>query len=153
MKVTRHEKILELIERKDIETQEELAEELRKSGIEITQATVSRDIKELKLIKVLGEQGKYKYAAIVKNENDLSDKLANIFSHSVVSVENINNFVIVKTLSGSGNAAAEAIDSLNFKEIAGTIAGDNTIFIMARTSEQAFEIVKKMKRVIRERGV
>ncbi|AAO36119.1 arginine repressor [Clostridium tetani] len=153
MKVTRHEKILELIERKDIETQEELAEELRKSGIEITQATVSRDIKELKLIKVLGEQGKYKYAAIVKNENDLSDKLANIFSHSVVSVENINNFVVVKTLSGSGNAAAEAIDSLNFKEIAGTIAGDNTIFIMARTSEQAFEIVKKMKRVIRERGV
>lgn len=153
MKVTRHEKILELIERKDIETQEELAEELRKSGIEITQATVSRDIKELKLIKVLGEHGKYKYAAIVKNENDLSDKLANIFSHSVVSVENINNFVVVKTLSGSGNAAAEAIDSLNFKEIAGTIAGDNTIFIMARTSEQAFEIVKKMKRVIRERGV
>lgn len=153
MKVTRHEKILELIEKKDIETQEELAEELRKSGIEITQATVSRDIKKLKLIKVLGEEGRYKYASTAKNEVDLSDKLVNIFSHSVISVENVNNFVVVKTLSGSGNAAAETIDSLNFKEIVGTIAGDNTIFIMARTSEQAFEIVKKMKRVIREQGV
>ncbi|MBE6065362.1 arginine repressor [Clostridium cochlearium] len=153
MKITRHEKILELIQKKDIETQEELAEELRKSGIEITQATVSRDIKELKLIKVLGENGRYKYAAIAKNENDLSDKLVNIFSHSVISVESVNNFVVVKTLSGSANAAAEAIDSLNFKGIAGTLAGDNTIFIMARTSEQAFEIVERMKKVIREQGV
>lgn len=153
MKITRHEKILELIQKKDIETQEELAEELRKSGIEITQATVSRDIKELKLIKVLGENGRYKYAAIAKNENDLSDKLVNIFSHSVISVESVNNFVVVKTLSGSANAAAEAIDSLNFKGIAGTLAGDNTIFIMARTSEQAFEIVERMKKVIIEQGV
>ena len=87
MKVTRHEKILELIEKKDIETQEDLAEELRKSGIEITQATVSRDIKKLKLIKVLGENNKYKYASIIKDDNNLSNKLTNIFSHSVTSVE------------------------------------------------------------------
>lgn len=153
MKVTRHEKILKLIEKKDIETQEELAEELRKGGIEVTQATVSRDIKKLKLIKVSGEEGKYKYASTIQSEIDLSDKLVNIFSHSVISVENVNNFVVVKTLSGSGNAAAETIDSLDFKEIVGTIAGDNTIFIMARTEEQAFEIVEKMKRVIREQGV
>lgn len=153
MKVTRHEKILELIEKKDIETQEDLAEELRKSGIEITQATVSRDIKELKLIKVLGENNKYKYASIIKNDNNLSNKLTNIFSHSVTSVENVNNFVVVKTLSGSANAAAEAIDSLGFKGIAGTLAGDNTIFIMARTPEQAFEIVARVKKIIREQGV
>ena len=153
MKVTRHEKILELIEKKDIETQEDLAEELRKSGIEITQATVSRDIKKLKLIKVLGENNKYKYASIIKNDNNLSNKLTNIFSHSVTSVENVNNFVVVKTLSGSANAAAEAIDSLGFKGIAGTLAGDNTIFIMARTPEQAFEIVARVKKIIREQGV
>lgn len=153
MKVTRHEKILELIEKKDIETQEDLAEELRKSGIEITQATVSRDIKKLKLIKVLGENNKYKYASIIKNDNNLSNKLTNIFSHSVTSVENVNNFVVVKTLSGSANAAAEAIDSLGFKGIAGTLAGDNTIFIMARTPEQAFEIVVRVKKIIREQGV
>lgn len=153
MKVTRHEKILELIEKKDIETQEDLAEELRKTGIEITQATVSRDIKELKLIKVLGENNKYKYASIIKNDNNLSNKLTNIFSHSVTSVENVNNFVVVKTLSGSANAAAEAIDSLGFKGIAGTLAGDNTIFIMARTPEQAFEIVARVKKIIREQGV
>src|SRR3712207_2458714 len=109
MKVSRHARILELIKTKDIETQEELAEELKRSGIEVTQATVSRDIKQLKLIKVLSNNGRYKYATIsnTSSESNLSHKLVNIFSQSIVSVENVNNFVVIKTLSGSANAAAE----------------------------------------------
>ncbi|WP_027624665.1 arginine repressor [Clostridium lundense] len=150
MKVTRHAKILELITSKNIETQEELAEELRKTGMNVTQATVSRDIKELKLIKVLSNNGKYKYATINHTENYLSNKLVNIFSQSVVHVENVLNFVVIKTLPGSASAAAEAIDSLNFDGIAGTLAGDNTIFVMARSSEQAIQITQRMKKMITE---
>ncbi|MEY8762273.1 MULTISPECIES: arginine repressor [Clostridium] len=148
MKVTRHAKILEIINSNDIETQEELAEQLRKSGMNVTQATVSRDIKELKLIKVLSDTGRYKYATISHTENVLSNKLINIFSQTVTGVENVNNFVIVKTLSGSAPAAAEAIDSLNFFGIAGTLAGDNTIFVMARDDEKAQNITQRMKKMI-----
>ncbi|AKN34037.1 ArgR family transcriptional regulator [Clostridium carboxidivorans P7] len=148
MKITRHAKILEIINSKNIETQEELAEELIKSGMDVTQATVSRDIKELKLIKVLADDGNYKYATIVHTESFLSNKLINIFSQTVVSVENIDKFVIIKTMTGSAAAAAEAIDTLNFDGVAGTIAGDNTIFLLARDSEKAEIIAQKMKKMI-----
>ncbi len=148
MKVLRHAKIIEIINSKVIETQEELAEELKRCGMDVTQATVSRDIKELKLIKVLSNSGKYKYVAITPEQNFLSNKLVNIFSQTVLYVENIENMVIVKTITGSASAAAEAIDSLNFEEIAGTIAGDNTIFIIVRTLEKAQELVKKIKKLL-----
>lgn len=150
MKVLRHAKIIEIINSKEIETQEELAEELKNNGMDVTQATVSRDIKELKLIKVLSSSGKYKYVAISPEQNFLSNKLVNIFAHTVLSAENVNNFVVVKTITGSASAAAEAIDSLNFDEIAGTIAGDNTIFIMVRTTEKAQEVVKKIKKMLND---
>jgi transcriptional regulator of arginine metabolism len=150
MKVLRHAKIIEIINSKEIETQEELAEELKNNGMDVTQATVSRDIKELKLIKVLSTSGKYKYVAISPEQNFLSNKLVNIFAHTVLSAENVNNFVVVKTITGSASAAAEAIDSLNFDEIAGTIAGDNTIFIMVRTTEKAQEVVKKIKKMLND---
>lgn len=148
MKVLRHAKIIEIINSKEIETQEELADELKSCGIDVTQATVSRDIKELKLIKVLSNSGKYKYVAITPEQNFLSNKLVNIFSHTVLYVENIENFVIIKTISGSASAAAEAIDSLSFDEIAGTIAGDNTIFIIVRTKEKAEELVGKIRKLL-----
>ena len=148
MKIQRHAKILEIINTKDIDTQEELAEELKKRGMDVTQATVSRDIKELKLIKVLSEKGTYKYATISQNEGLLSNKLVNVFSNTVINVENVQNFVVVKTLSGSGSAAAEAIDSMSFEGIAGTIAGDNTIFILTMNEEKAQEIVKKLKKLL-----
>ncbi|MCI1943759.1 arginine repressor [Clostridium luticellarii] len=150
MKVTRHAKILEIINSNDIETQEELAEKLKKSGMNVTQATVSRDIKELKLIKVLSDSGRYKYATIAHTENVLSNKLINIFAQTVTGVENVNNFVVIKTISGSASAAAEAIDSLNFIGIAGTLAGDNTIFVMARDNEKAQNITQRMKKMISE---
>lgn len=148
MKVLRHAKIIEIINSKEIETQEELAEELKRCGMDVTQATVSRDIKELKLIKVLSNSGKYKYVAITPEQNFLSNKLVYIFSQTVLYVENVENIVIVKTISGSAPAAAEAIDSLGFDEIAGTLAGDNTIFIIVRGTEKAQELVRKIKKLL-----
>jgi len=96
MKLARHAKILEIINSQDIETQEELAEELKKSGMNVTQATVSRDIKELKLIKVLSETGKYKYATITHTESFMSNKLVSIFTQTVINVETVENFVVGK---------------------------------------------------------
>lgn len=150
MKITRHAKILEIINNKDIETQEELAEELKKSGIDVTQATVSRDIKELKLIKVLSNNGGYKYAAIAPTENILSDRLVSIFVQTVLLIDYVNNFIVIKTISGSANAAAEAIDSLGWDGIMGTIAGDNTIFIITRSNEKAEELVSRLKKLVSE---
>ena len=148
MKSKRHSKILEIISEKDIETQEELAEELKLLGFNVTQATVSRDIKILKLTKVLTEGGRYKYAYIHQGDGDVSHKLVSILSQTTLNVENIDKFVVIKTLSGSASAAAEAIDSLKMDGIAGTIAGDNTIFIITRTIESAEALVNNIKKLI-----
>ncbi|MGL4874796.1 MAG: arginine repressor [Clostridium sp.] len=145
MKSRRHEKILEIISEKDIETQEELAEALRLAGFDVTQATVSRDIKNLRLIKMQSINGNYKYAEPKSDNSKLSDKLANILTNAVISVENIDKMVVVKTFAGGGSAAAEAIDNLGFENIAGTVAGDNTIFILVRTIEGAELIVSSIK--------
>ncbi len=150
MKVTRHAKILEIINTKEIETQDELADELKRGGMDVTQATVSRDIKELKLTKVLSNNGKYRYAAISPSENYLSNKLVNIFTQTVLQVENVDNFIVIKTISGSAAAAAEALDSLNLDGIAGTIAGDNTLFILTRNLDKAKEIVQKIKKMLND---
>lgn len=148
MKPRRHSKILEIIRDKDIETQEELAEELKGAGFDVTQATVSRDIKILKLIKMQSSSGSYRYIASATEQRDINDKLSSILSNAVVSVENVDKFVVVKTLSGSANAAAEAIDTLIPTEIAGTIAGDDTIFILVRSIEKAEDLVSKLRKMI-----
>ena len=144
MKSKRHERILEIIKEKDIETQEELAEELKKSGFDVTQATVSRDIKNLKLLKMQSAFGKYKYVVPTKDTTNITDKLANILKNAVVSVENIDKMVVVKTFTGGASAASEAIDSLDFDDIAGTVAGDNTIFILVRSISGAENLVEKI---------
>ncbi len=148
MKIARHAKILELITQNDIETQEELVDSLRRQGMDVTQATVSRDVKELKLIKVLSASGRYKYASIAQGESVLSEKLVNIFTQTVLNVDYVGNSILIKTLSGSGSAAAEAIDTLGWDGIVGTIAGDNTILILARTDEKARELVGKFKKLL-----
>ena len=148
MKSKRHNKILEIINGKDIETQEELAEELKMAGFDVTQATVSRDIKILKLIKMQSASGKYRYVAPSKEQKDINDKLASILSNAAVSVENVDKFVVVKTLTGSANAVAEAIDTLFDTDVAGTIAGDNTIFILVRNIEKAEELVTRVRKMI-----
>ncbi|AIY84388.1 arginine repressor [Clostridium baratii] len=145
MKSKRHEKILEIIKNKDIETQEELAEELKKLGFDVTQATVSRDIKNLKLLKMQSSTGSYRYVVPTKESSNISDKLANILSNAVTHVENVDKMVVVKTFTGGASAAAEAIDTLGFEDIAGTVAGDNTIFILVRTLSGAEEIVDRIK--------
>ena len=146
MKSKRHLKILEIIAQRDIETQEDLAETLKSEGFDVTQATV--DIKNLKLIKMQGPSGKYKYAVPKTNENNMSDKLTNVLANLTTSVENIDKMVVVKTVSAGAAPVAEAIDSFGFDEIAGTIAGENTIFIMLRTTEGAEELVVKIRNLI-----
>ena len=135
MKSARHNLILEIIESKDIETQEELAEELKNRGVKVTQATVSRDIKELRLLKVLSEHGGYKYATVERAEKGMNDRFARILVESIVNIDSVNNLVVVNTLSASANAAAEAIDSMKWNEVMGTIAGDNTVLIITRSNE------------------
>ncbi|WP_194190301.1 arginine repressor [Clostridium chrysemydis] len=145
MKSKRHDKILEIIKLKDIETQEDLADALRNEGFDVTQATVSRDIKNLRLIKMQAANGKYKYAVPTNESSKLTDKLENILANAVTHVENIDKMVVVKTFTGGASAAAEAIDSLGFEDIAGTVAGDNTIFILVRTTESVEIIVQRIK--------
>lgn len=148
MRSKRHEEILKIISNKEIETQEELADELREKGYDVTQATVSRDIKTLKLTKVLGSEGRYAYSTISQTSEHISNKMKQILMNTIIDVEAVDKFVVVKTLSGSGSAAGEAIDTLGFSDIAGTIAGDNTIFILVRNTETALEIVSVLKEFI-----
>lgn len=149
MKISRHAKILEIIEKHPTETQEELAEELKKSGFNVTQATVSRDIKELKLVKVLDENGIYKYAALREHDSMLNERLVKVFAESVLSIDYAGNIVVLKTFSGAANAACEAIDVLDFKEIVGTIAGDDTIFALVRNAESVEYVIEKLKKLMK----
>ena len=143
MKNDRQAAILSIIETQDIETQEELADALRASGIAVTQATVSRDIKELRLLKVLSEKGGYKYATVERAEKGMNDRFARILAESIVNIEPVNNLIVVNTLTASANAAGEAIDSMKWSEVMGTIAGDNTLLIITRSNEAAEALMGK----------
>ncbi|MGE5631938.1 MAG: arginine repressor [Caulobacteraceae bacterium] len=149
MKISRHAKILEVIEKNPIETQEELAEELKKNGFDVTQATVSRDIKELKLVKVLDENGIYKYATLKEQDSMLNERLVKVFTESVLSIDYAGNIIVIKTFSGAANAACEAIDVLDFKEIVGTIAGDDTIFALVRNADNVEIVIDKLKKMMK----
>ena len=149
MKENRHSIILEIIKNEDIETQDDLADRLRARKINVTQATVSRDIKELNLIKTLSHTGKYKYAQVSTNNNSTISALSYIFSNTAISVERVDKILVVKTITASAAVAAEAIDSFNLEGIAGTIAGDNTIFILVRTDEKAEELKLEIEKLIK----
>ena len=148
MKSTRHSLILEIIEQKDIETQEELAEELKRRGVKVTQATVSRDIKELRLLKVLSDHGGYKYATVERAEKGMSERFIRILSESVISLDNVGNLIVIKTLSASANAAAEAIDVSEMPGVVGTISGDNTFVAIMRTQEDSLVFMEELKNII-----
>jgi len=147
MKTNRQDAILRIINTREIETQEELAEALREQGFKVTQATVSRDIKELRLIKINGNQSVYRYARPDRQESAVSDRLIRILSDSMISVDYSGQMVVAKTLSGSANVAAEAIDTMDWPEVMGTIAGDNTIFIAVKNEEDAAEIAGKIRKL------
>ncbi|MDN5352205.1 MAG: transcriptional regulator of arginine metabolism [Clostridiales bacterium] len=148
MKYSRHTKILEIIDEKDIETQDELASELRAAGFQVTQATVSRDIKEMRLIKVLTKDGRYKYASIREKEGVVNERFLKIFRNSVTSIDYAGNLIVIRTLVGSASAAAVSIDALNMKDIVGTIAGDDTIFLAIKDSEKVQELMKQFKELL-----
>lgn len=148
MKSARHNLILEIIENKDIETQEELAEELKNRGVRVTQATVSRDIKELRLLKVLSEHGGYKYATVERAEKGMNDRFGRILAESIVNIESVNNLIVVNTLSASAGAAGEAIDSMKWSEVLGTIAGDNTLLIIARSNEAVETLMARLNALV-----
>ena len=149
MKSARQTMILELIDQYDIDTQDELASMLKARGLKVTQATVSRDIKELRLIKVLSDDGVYKYATVDKAEADLKDRFINIFAHSVLSMSATGNLVVIKTIPGTASAAAEAIDSMRMEEVVGTIAGDNSIFIAVKDSVDTGGLIRRFQTMLK----
>ena len=147
MKNKRQEMILEIIETMSVETQEELAEILKERNFPVTQATISRDIKELRLIKTLSDKGVYCYTVAERKDARSQSAMIRLFSDVVVSVESTGNLVVVRTISGSASAAADALDTMHFTEICGCIAGDNTIFLAVHEGVNVAELVKKLKRM------
>ena len=149
MKSQRHAKIVELINSYDIDTQEELTLLLKNNGFDTTQATVSRDIKELRLIKVADANGKYKYALkVADHDHQLSAKFSRILEDSVIRVDVSTSFVVIKTYPAMAQAAASAIDNMNWDEIVGTIAGDDTIFVALKTTQDAELFCGKVKEIL-----
>ena len=148
MKIARHAKILELIETYDIETQDELAKRLCDEGFSVTQPTVSRDIREMKLTKIATERGKQKYSVITGNDTEVTERLTRVFREAVVKMDYAQNMIVVKTLEGMGMAVAVALDNMQNPEIMGTIAGDDTVFCVVRTHNQAVSIIEKLYRII-----
>ena len=148
MKTKRHSKILELISERDINTQEELLAYLKDAGFDVTQATVSRDIKELRLVKTMVSDGKYRYASSVSDSNaDIGTKYA-VFSQSTKSVDCAGNMVVVKCFNGMANAACAVLDAMNHEGVVGTLAGDDTIFVLMRDEKSATTLVGTIKELI-----
>ncbi len=150
MKNNRLKTIVELIKTKSINTQEELLECLKEKGFNVTQATISRDIKELRLSKLTLPDGTTKYSVPAENKNDeFIEKFKTIFRESVISVRTAGNIVVIKCYTGLGNAACAALDSMNFEHLVGTIAGDDTIFGATETPEDAELLASKLGNVIK----
>jgi transcriptional regulator of arginine metabolism len=149
MKNKRHMRIMELISQEDIYTQEELADRLKEMGEDVTQATVSRDIKEMKLVKVADGAGHSRYAAVGDQGGGLSARLIRVFADTVLNIDFSANIILIRTLSGSANAAAEAVDALRWPEILGTIAGDNTFMVVVRQEHPASDVAGRLRALIK----
>ncbi|MFI3230682.1 MAG: arginine repressor [bacterium] len=149
MKVKRHLKILELIKDYEIETQDELAEKLKENDFVVTQATISRDIRELKLTKVILDNGNQKYAHFIENNGKINNDYINIFKQGVVSIDYAQNMLVIKTPVGMAMAIAAVIDGMNNNEIVGTIAGDDTIFCISKTEEKTIILMNKLNSIIK----
>ena len=145
MKAKRQSKIIELINEYDIETQDELATRLKDLGFDITQATVSRDIRELKLTKVSTNNGKQKYKFFLQSDINLYNKFLNVFREGVLSLDYAQNIIIIKTLEGMAMGVAAAIDYIISDDIMGSIAGDDNIFCVVKTEEKAIKLLDKLK--------
>ncbi|MCL2813161.1 MAG: arginine repressor [Oscillospiraceae bacterium] len=149
MKYKRQAKIMELISSFDIYTQDELADRLGKGGFAATQATISRDIKELKLLKIPASNGQYKYALASHEEEKTDIKFLNILNETVIKIGPAKNLLVVKTYSGMAQAAAAALDAMDFSEVVGTIAGDDTIFLACTSDENAEAVAKRLEKMLK----
>ena len=150
MKVSRHAKIIELISQYDIETQEELAEYLNRAGFKVTQATVSRDIRDLKLTKVSVNGGKQKYVIHRQDEEGMSEKYIRVLRDGYMSMDMAQNILVIKTVAGMAMAVCLAIDAMNWSEVVGSIAGDDTIMCAIRTTEDTPKVMDKIRKIVRQ---
>lgn len=148
MKTRRHGKILDLIQQYEIDTQEELLNRLKDSGFDVTQATVSRDIKELRLVKVLSGKGKYRYSTGQDGTRDISSKFRSLFEDSVISVEAAGNLVVIKCITGMAQAVCASMDASAPKSFVGTLAGEDTILAICKTAETAIEKQEELRKLI-----
>ena len=149
MKGNRHQKIIELVGQYEIETQEELADRLKEAGFQVTQATVSRDIRALKLSKVSCGNGRQKYVAIPQEDTHLSAKYIRVLKDGFVSMDKAQNILVIKTVSGMAMAVAAAVDAMKMEEIVGSIAGDDTIMAAVRTIEDTQTVMEKIAEVLK----
>ncbi len=150
MRISRQNKILELIEQYEIETQDKLATLLREYGFEVTQATVSRDIKELQLVKTLTSSGKYKYAVSPSDDGPIPSRLIDIYRSTVRSINKSGNIVLLKCLSGCANAAGEALDSMAMHHVIGSVAGDNTLLLVVDDPANSDEVVAVLEGLLQK---
>ena len=150
MKTKRQTKMLEQIKKHDIETQEELSDYLQKEGYQVTQATVSRDIRELKLTKVAMSNGRQKYAALTEANEDLSEKYTRVFRDAFVSMDMAQNILVIKTVSGMAMAVAAAIDAMHLHEIVGCIAGDDTIMCAVRSVDDTIAVMSRLRKLVED---
>lgn len=148
MKVNRHAKIIELINKNHIETQEELAEYLNREGFKVTQATVSRDIRDLKLTKIPTDEGRQKYAVHQTVETEMSEKFIRVLRDGYVSMDMAQNILVIKTVSGMAMAVCAAIDSMKWNEVVGSIAGDDTIMCAIRSVDDTVKVMDKISRIV-----
>ncbi len=144
----RQQKILEIIVAKEIDTQEELCAELNKLNFNVTQATISRDIKELKLYKISGTTKKYKYACLESDDDSVRGKMKTLFRECVQTINYANNLIVIKTMRGNGSTAGMFVDSLQIKEIIGSVAGDDTLMIVVDSNDNASVIAQKLKEYV-----
>ena len=144
LRTARHAKILEIISQKEVETQEELCAELNAMNYVVTQATISRDIRDLHLFKVAGSEKKYRYSYINEDECEVSPKMRSLFRDCVISVNYAQNLVVIKTLTGNGANAGTVVDKLNYQEVIGSVAGDDTLLVVCKDTNAAMAVVDKI---------
>ena len=150
MKVARHEKIIELIHQYDIDTQEELASRLNEAGFKVTQATVSRDIRELKLTKIQGENGRQRYMVLESPRGTSAIKYIRILKDGFMSMDMAQNILVIKTVAGMAMAVAAALDAIHFQEVVGCIAGDDTIMCAVRSVDDTIIVMEKIKKMVED---
>ena len=150
MKVSRHAKIIELIAQHDIETQEELAEYLNREGFKVTQATVSRDIRDLRLTKVAVDGSRQKYVVLAPEKDEMNEKYIRVLRDGYISMDMAQNILVIKTVSGMAMAVAAALDAMHLHEVVGCIAGDDTIMCAVRSVQETVEVMGRLRKIVEE---